>query len=199
MATRSTRPGRWALMLPFDREHAAVRPAAVPRRRRADAGPGGAGGRRHAGRGLAPAGWREPDAVRNVWRLVERYRPARARRRADGAGGGDSGAGERRRHQQPRVASRRRLGRSRCRWAAPTTRCFGVPVIEVYGMTETSSVHTMAYRDRPVRLGSVGHAAALQPRARRQGRRRRPPPRRLRAPTRSASSPWPGRACSPAT
>ena len=33
----------------------------------------------------------------------------------------------------------------------------GVPVIEVYGMTETSSVHTLAYPDRPIRLGSVGH------------------------------------------
>ena len=25
---------------------------------------------------LTPAGWRNPDAVRNVWKLVERYRPA---------------------------------------------------------------------------------------------------------------------------
>ena len=33
---------------------------------------------------------------------------------------------------------------------------FKIPVIEVYGMTETSSVHTMAYPDRPIRLGSVG-------------------------------------------
>lgn len=34
----------------------------------------------------------------------------------------------------------------------------GAPVLEVYGMTETSSVHTISYIDRPVRLGSVGHA-----------------------------------------
>jgi fatty-acyl-CoA synthase len=32
----------------------------------------------------------------------------------------------------------------------------GMPVIEVYGMTETSSVHVMSYEDRPIRLGSVG-------------------------------------------
>jgi fatty-acyl-CoA synthase len=31
-----------------------------------------------------------------------------------------------------------------------------IPVVEVYGMTETSSVHTIAYPDRPIRLGSVG-------------------------------------------
>ncbi len=30
------------------------------------------------------------------------------------------------------------------------------PVLEVYGMTETSSVHTIAYPERPIRLGSAG-------------------------------------------
>ncbi|WP_216389704.1 AMP-binding protein, partial [Arcanobacterium phocae] len=34
---------------------------------------------------------------------------------------------------------------------------FGWPVLEVYGMTETASVHTISRMDRPIRLGSVGH------------------------------------------
>jgi fatty-acyl-CoA synthase len=33
-----------------------------------------------------------------------------------------------------------------------------LPAFEVYGMTETSSVHTLSYPDRPVRLGATGHA-----------------------------------------
>ena len=33
---------------------------------------------------------------------------------------------------------------------------FGLKLLEVYGMTETSSVHTMAYPDRSIRLGSAG-------------------------------------------
>jgi fatty-acyl-CoA synthase len=105
---------------------------------------------------LSPAGWRSPAAQRNVWRLVERYRPrtfggvptvlaAALGAPTDGldlsclerASGGGSAIP---------VA----VGRS-------YVEKFGIPVLEVYGMTETSSVHTIAFADRPVRLGSVGH------------------------------------------
>jgi fatty-acyl-CoA synthase len=106
---------------------------------------------------LTPSGWRNPNSVRNVWRLVERFRPevfggvptvlaAALNVPIDGAdvssirlcSGGGSGI--------PVAIGRAYEER------------LHVPVLEVYGMTETSSVHTIAYGDRPVRLGSVGHA-----------------------------------------
>ena len=106
---------------------------------------------------LTPSGWRHPNSVRNVWRLVERFRPevfggvptvlaAALNVPVDGAdvssirlcSGGGSGI--------PLSIGRAYEER------------LHVPVLEVYGMTETSSVHTIAYGDRPVRLGSVGHA-----------------------------------------
>jgi fatty-acyl-CoA synthase len=105
---------------------------------------------------VSPAGWRSPAAQRNVWRIAERYRPR-------GFGG------------VPTVLT--------AALAAPTegidlssikaafaggsaipvavgrayVERFGWPVLEVYGMTETSSVHTIAFQDRPLRLGSAGH------------------------------------------
>lgn len=106
---------------------------------------------------LTPAGWRNPTVVRNVWRLVARYRPqtfssvptvlaASLSTPVDGcdlssltcsAGGGSA------------------IPVEICKGLQELTR---VPTLEVYGMTETSSVHTVSYPDRPVRLGSVGHA-----------------------------------------
>ncbi len=106
---------------------------------------------------LAPSGWREPNAIRNVWRLVERYQPevfggvptVLAAAIQVPVGGADTSS--------IRVASG---GGSAIPVAVGKvyTEQLRVPVLEVYGMTETSSVHTIAYRDRPVRLGSAGHA-----------------------------------------
>ena len=106
---------------------------------------------------LAPSGWREPNAIRNVWRLVERYKPVvfggvptvLAAAIQVPVGNADTSSIE--------LASG---GGSAIPVAVGKvyTEQFKVPVLEVYGMTETSSVHTIAYRDRPVRLGSAGHA-----------------------------------------
>jgi fatty-acyl-CoA synthase len=105
---------------------------------------------------LSPSGWRNPAAVKNIWGLVERFRP-------EGFG------------SVPTVLAATlaippgNADLSSLRYAAgggsaipvavgkAIEERFKIPVIEVYGMTETSSVHTLAYPDRPIRLGSVGH------------------------------------------
>ena len=106
---------------------------------------------------VSPAGWRDPAAIRNVWRLVERYRPivfggvptvlaAALGVPVDGADLSSirfvSGGGSAIPVAVGHVYEER----------------LKVPVLEVYGMTETASVHAMSYAQRPVRLGSVGHA-----------------------------------------
>lgn len=104
---------------------------------------------------LSPSGWRNPNAVRNIWGLVARFKPETlssvptvlAATLAIPQGDADV---------------------SSLRYAAGGGSAIPVavgqaiqdklklPVVEVYGMTETSSVHTMAYPDQPIRLGSVG-------------------------------------------
>lgn len=105
---------------------------------------------------LTPSGYRNPTVIRNYWRLVERYRAAIV------------GA-------VPTVlaavlnAPREGVDLSSIRYASGGGSAIPVEVakaiqditrtrvLEVYGMTETSSVHTISYPAREVRLGSVGH------------------------------------------
>lgn len=104
---------------------------------------------------LGAAGWRHPNAVRNVWALVQRYRPplfgavptVLAAALQVPIGDHDIGSLQ--------LASG---GGS----AIPLAVISGyeerlrLPVLEVYGMTETSSVHAMNYPDMPRRGGAVG-------------------------------------------
>ncbi len=106
---------------------------------------------------LSPAGWRNPAVLRNDWALVERYRPeifssvptVLAASLAVPAGHAD-------------ISCLRYVGGGGSAIPVAVGKALqdklNVPVVEVYGMTETASVHTLAYLDRSIRLGSVGHA-----------------------------------------
>jgi fatty-acyl-CoA synthase len=106
---------------------------------------------------LSPGGWRNPNSVRNAWKLVERFRP-----RVFGGVPTVLAAALNVPVGDADVSSIRFCsgGGSAIPAAVANTYVekFKAPVLEVYGMTETSSVHTISYPDRPLRLGSVGHA-----------------------------------------
>lgn len=104
---------------------------------------------------LSAAGWRHPQAVRNIWRLVQRFRPTLL-------GGVPTvlgavlqvpvGAAD---ISSLKLAS---AGGSAIPLAVIQA-CesqFGLPVLQVYGMTETASVHTMTYPDMPRVAGATG-------------------------------------------
>jgi len=105
---------------------------------------------------LSPAGWRNPAVLKNVWALVERYRPEifssvptiLAASLAVPIGNAD-------------ISCLRYAGGGGSAIPVAVGKALqdklNIPVVEVYGMTETASVHTLAYLDRPIRLGSVGH------------------------------------------
>ena len=104
---------------------------------------------------LSPAGWRNPAAMRNLWALAALSPTALSSvptilaaslavpvgdfdlSSIEFIGGGGSAI--------PVAVG------------SALTEKHKVPIVEVYGMTETSSVHTLVYTDRPIRLGSVGH------------------------------------------
>jgi fatty-acyl-CoA synthase len=105
---------------------------------------------------LSPAGWRNPSSTRNAWKLVERYRPTTF--------GGvptvivaalSMPVGE------ADISSVKQVSAGGSAIPVAVARTYveerKLPVLEVYGMTETASVHTIAYLDRPLRLGSAGH------------------------------------------
>jgi fatty-acyl-CoA synthase len=104
---------------------------------------------------LSPAGWRNPAAIRNVWGLVDRFKPQALSSvptvlaAALAAPPGDADLSSLRYIAGGGSAIPVAVGQA-------IQDKFKLPVLEVYGMTETSSVHTIAYPDRPIRLGSVG-------------------------------------------
>ena len=106
---------------------------------------------------LSPSGWRNPNAVRNAWKLVERFRP-----RVFGGVPTVLAAALNVPLEGADVSSIRYCSGGGSAIPVAVAQAyesqFNAPVLEVYGMTETSSVHTISYLDRPVRLGSVGHA-----------------------------------------
>ncbi len=104
---------------------------------------------------LSAAGWRNPASIKNIWGLVERFKPETLSSvptvlaAAFGIPPGDADISSLRYAAGGGSAIPVAVGKA-------IQDKFGLKVLEVYGMTETSSVQTMAYPDRPISLGSVG-------------------------------------------
>jgi len=104
---------------------------------------------------LGAAGWRDPRAVRNVWALVQRYRP-----QLFGAVPTVLAAALQVPTGDHDVSSLQLVSGGGSAIPVAVIQAYEqqlrLPVLEVYGMTETSSVHTMVYPDMPREAGAVG-------------------------------------------
>src|SRR5207245_6764430 len=102
---------------------------------------------------LTPTGYRNPAVIRNYWRLVERYRAA-----VVGAVPTVLAAVLNAPHDGVDLSSVRYASGGGSAIPVEVGKAIeaitGTRVLEVYGMTEASSVHTMSCAWREVRLGS---------------------------------------------
>jgi len=106
---------------------------------------------------LSAAGWRNKNAMPSVWKLIDRYKieVLAAVPTVIGAVLNVSMEGN-------DLSSLRTLTGGGSAVPVPVADAykhrFDLEILETYGMTEASSCHTISYPDRPVYLGSVGHA-----------------------------------------
>ncbi|MEE8396650.1 MAG: AMP-binding protein, partial [bacterium] len=104
---------------------------------------------------LTPAGFRTQAVVRNYWKLVRRYRAGVASSVPTVLAGLLATP-----HEGADLTSLKYCSGGGSAIPVEVARGLqqktGTPTLEVYGMTETSSVHCMSYPDMPIRLGSVG-------------------------------------------
>jgi fatty-acyl-CoA synthase len=106
---------------------------------------------------LSAAGWRNKNAMPNVWKLIDRYKVE-----VFAAVPTVLGAVLNVPMEGADVSSLRIATGGGSAVPVPVAEAykhrFGLEILETYGMTEASSCHTISFADRPVYLGSVGRA-----------------------------------------
>ena len=105
---------------------------------------------------LSAAGWRNSNAMCHVWKLVQRFQP-----KLFGGVPTVMAAALQVPHDAADISSLKVVSGGGSAIPVAVIQAYeamGLPVLEVYGMTETSSVHTMGYPDMPRTAGSVGRA-----------------------------------------